>query len=128
MNSVNGERTAIATDHYVARYPDPIDAAANAVVDVVEEDAEQPGWWWCVARDGRAGWVPAILLDATPVAGARRRLREAYSARELSVTRGDALAILDEYAGWIRVRNRDGECGWVPVSHVRRDAPAISQA
>jgi len=114
---------ASAARDYAAQYPDPIDVPSGATVRVERPDEENPSWWWCVAEDGRAGWVPATILDPAPTAGASARVQRPISARELSVTRGEPLAVLEEFAGWLLVRNITGARGWVPASHIeRRDA------
>ncbi|HEY9226124.1 MAG TPA: SH3 domain-containing protein, partial [Gemmatimonadaceae bacterium] len=82
------------------------------------QDADNPEWWWCRADDGRAGWVPAVLLDPSPSPSARARLRTPYSARELSVRINEELVVEQVHAGWLLVSNRGGERGWVPVTHV----------
>ena len=112
---------ASAARDYAAQYPDPIDVAAGESVRVERPDEENPSWWWCVADDGRAGWVPGTNLDPTPTAGANSRVQRSYSARELSVTRGEPLVILEEFADWLLVRNTAGARGWVPASHIQRD-------
>lgn len=110
----------IATD-YVAQYADPIDVEAGAVVRVEHEDPQFPGWWWCCAPDGRCGWVPSTLLDPTPRPGTAARLRQDYSARELSVQQGEQVSILSEHAGWLFVRTATGVSGWIPANHVNLD-------
>jgi hypothetical protein len=108
----------IVTRDYKIQYPDPIDVAAGAEVRVERADVEAPQWWWCVAADGRAGWVPANLLEPEPVAGGISSLRRDYSARELAVRRGDRLTIEEAYSGWLLVQAIDGRRGWVPRTHV----------
>jgi variant SH3 domain-containing protein/SH3 domain-containing protein len=112
-------RLARAARDYSAQYSDPIEVAADALVDVEREDHDNPGWWWCVGPDARAGWVPAELIDPAPRCGARARVRAAYSARELSMTSGDTLFVLGEYAGWMLLQNSLGVMGWAPSTHVR---------
>jgi SH3-like domain-containing protein len=109
---------ASAAREYTAQYPDPIDVPAGARVRVERPDEENPSWWWCVADDGRAGWVPENILDPAPTAGASARVRQSYSARELSVTKGEPLVVLEEFTGWLLVRNGAGAQGWVPASHI----------
>src|SRR5689334_18059021 len=101
---------------YRAQYTDPIDAASGTILHVGRQDAEMPGWWWCTAPDDRSGWVPQELLDRT-IGGARAALLRAYTARELTVERGETVAVEDERRGWIFVRNAAGASGWVPATH-----------
>jgi hypothetical protein len=117
-------RRAVVLREYVAQYPDPITVVAGAVVRVEKDDPEFPGWWWCVAEDGRAGWVHSELLTPSPAPGSSARLRVDYTARELTVQRAMRLTVLDERGGWLYVSAPDGATGWVPASHVGRDDSA----
>ena len=117
MIRLSPDRSAIIVADYVAQYANPIDVAAGAVVRVERNDPEFPGWWWCCASDGRSGWVPTPLLDPTPVAGTLARLRQGYSARELSVQQGEQVSIVSEHAGWLLVRTAAGTTGWIPATH-----------
>jgi hypothetical protein len=114
----DSRRSARAARDYTAQYPDPIDVPAGVAVRVERPDEENPAWWWCVADNGRVGWVPAAILDPAPAAGESARVREAYSARELSVTRGEPLIVLRELAGWLLVRSGAGAQGWIPITAV----------
>ena len=107
-----------ATENYSPQYPDPISVPAGTIVYIDRDDSDNPGWWWCIAPDGRAGWVPAELLDPVPTANTRALVRLQYSARELPLNRGEQLVVEVEYAGWLYVRNDAGMRGWVPVTHV----------
>src|SRR5580765_5922057 len=119
MASTRYPRLARATQDYAAQYPDPIEVAANAVVIVEREDSENPGWWWCVGADSRAGWVPADLIEPPPAPGERGRVRSPYSARELCVSCGESLFVLREYAGWMLLQNTLGTFGWAPATHIQ---------
>lgn len=100
-----------------AQYTDPIAVEAGDPVRVGREDDEFPGWWWCTAPDGRAGWVPGEILEPAPAPGATVRARAAYTARELTVRQGEVLLVHEERGGWLFVRNQSGAAGWVPVAH-----------
>jgi len=110
----------VVTRDYVAQYSDPITVAAGATVRVERDDPEFPGWWWCVAEDGRAGWVHTDLLAPSPAGGAVAHLRADYTARELTVHRGTCVTVLDDRAGWLFVSAPDGATGWMPATHVMR--------
>jgi hypothetical protein len=119
MRNAGFPKLARAARDYSAQYADPIEVRANAMVDVEREDTDNPGWWWCVGPDARAGWVPGELIDPVPIPGVRARVRSAYSARELSVTSGESLFVLREHAGWMLLQNSLGTLGWAPSTHVR---------
>ena len=100
---------------YQVNYPNPIQMQAGERVHVGRADADFPGWLWCRATDGREGWVPVELLSAeSPLATALVD----YSARELAVQVGDAVEIEEVRHGWARVRNNQGEVGWIPEAHI----------
>jgi SH3-like domain-containing protein len=97
---------------YVAQYPDPIVVGAGQRVPLVRQDDEYPGWWWCVAPDGRQGWVPTELLN---IEDNEATMRRDYDAHELTVSAGEVVNVLEQVAAWARVTNRAGRTGWVPV-------------
>jgi uncharacterized protein YgiM (DUF1202 family) len=105
---------------YDPQYADPISAARGEEVDVHREDGHNRGWWWCTARDGRAGWVPRELLEGPVTAGAPSRLVADYTARELAVRIGERVTVLHEWCGWLFVSNARGERGWVPADRLSR--------
>lgn len=100
---------------YRAQYPNPIQVTAGEKVNVGREDDEYPGWKWCQAANGRAGWIPVELLSHD---GAETTVRQDYSARELSVHPGEEVEVEDARHDWVLVRNAEGECGWIPASHL----------
>ena len=110
-----GDKVRI-TQAYRIQYADPIQFAAGEKIVVEREDEESPGWVWCRAADGRQGWVPIELLAQH---GREAIAREAYSARELAVQPGEEVIVVDSRHKWLRVRNRQGECGWIPESTVK---------
>jgi SH3-like domain-containing protein len=112
------KRLVLVVRDYVAQYPDPIAVARGAEVLVERDDREFPGWWWCRAADGRAGWVPAELLSSPPAPGTSAQVVADYSARELTVRAGMYLEVLDERAQWIFARTPGAATGWLPASHV----------
>ena len=101
---------------YVSSYPDPIGFDAGATVNVVREDSEYPGWFWCRVPSGKEGWVHRSFLAGT--VGATTSV-EAYSARELTVTGGERGSVVRSLDGWAFVRLDSGEEGWLPSSHIR---------
>jgi hypothetical protein len=115
---------AVVVRDYEAQYADPIAVPRDAEVLVERDDPEFPGWWWCSAPDGRAGWVPVELLAAPCVPGVPARLLADYSACELTVCAGTVLDVLEERSRWTRARTAEGLVGWLPTSHVRLVAPA----
>ena len=119
MSHPTPARQVVVVRDYVAQYPDPIVVGRGAEVLVEREDPEFPGWWWCRAADGRAGWVPVDLLASPPAPGTSVRVVADYSARELTVHAGMSLELLEERAQWILTRAPNGAIGWLPASHIR---------
>lgn len=76
----------------------------------MRRDVEYPHWVWCLAPDGREGWVPLVRLRST---GDDAVLVEDYDARELSVRAGEDVIVHEEIGGWARVSTTDGRTGWV---------------
>jgi SH3-like domain-containing protein len=104
------------TTEYRVEYESPIEVAAGERVRVGREDSEFPGWKWCEALDGHAGWVPVEFLSEE---GAEATVRQDYSARELAVQPGEEVMVEDARHEWLLVRNARGERGWIPASHAQ---------
>ena len=96
---------------YTAQYPDPITVRAGDRVLVGMDDPKFPGWRWCTGPDGRAGWVPAPLLQ---LAGAEAVMLQDYTARELTVQEGAEVLVEHAINGWAWVTAVDGRSGWIP--------------
>ncbi len=116
---------AHVTRQYKATYTDPIRLRQGERVTLGRIDTEYPGWRWCMAQDGREGWVPMVLLgperDGTALALVD------YDAIELSVEPGDALLIHRRLDGWLWVSNSRNETGWIPDTHAEPVFPAADQ-
>lgn len=111
-------RTAHVIIPHEATYADPLRVPAGAPLHTGREDDEFPGWVWCTAADGRQGWVPRLFLKGE---GANVTADRDYDARELSISAGERLTLLEEVNGWVWVENGRGERGWVPASHLAAD-------
>ncbi len=109
-----GQVVRVVAD-YERCYPDPLTVSAGERVQVGRRDEEWPGYVWCTAGAGRAGWVPERYLEQS---GSEGVLRCDYSARELSVRAGELLTVELEESGWVWARNAAGESGWVPVRNL----------
>ncbi len=79
------------------------------------EDAQWPGWIWCISESGTAGWTPASYLVRD---GDWARLRVDYDATELTVRRGEQLALHYEVNDWWWATDAVGNQGWVPAAKV----------
>ena len=70
---------------------------------------------WVEATSGEESYM---VLDR-PAAGLRSEPRE-DAAAVAQVPSGDEVEAIDELPGWVRVRNAEGDRGWVPVTSVQR--------
>lgn len=105
---------AIACEDYQRAYADPISIREGAeVVPDYDRTAltDFIGWTWCKAADGREGWVPN---GWTTKSNAILQLKRDYSARELTVSRGDRVELLYSESGFVYCRAPSGESGWLP--------------
>ena len=100
----------IVAPHELPAY-EPLDLQAGDEVSVGRNDAEWPAFVWCQTADGRGSWIPEAFLSGE---GEERTLKRAYCARELVVTVGEVVSLLEEIGGWCFVRNADGGEGWIP--------------
>jgi SH3-like domain-containing protein len=100
---------------YEVEYRNPIQVKAGARVEVGRADNDYPGWLWCRSAGGHEGWIPFELLS---IRGAVATVLEDYSATELAVQPGDEVDVQEIRHGWARVKNTQGEVGWVPTSHI----------
>jgi SH3-like domain-containing protein len=103
---------------YTVQYADPIAVAEDDPVTVVRPDEQFTRWRWCVASDGREGWVPETALSTTAPGPAR--MTTAYEATELGARRGDVVEILSEFDGFAWARAADGRLGWLPTAAIER--------
>ncbi|ALN93186.1 MULTISPECIES: SH3 domain-containing protein [Lysobacter] len=109
---------ALVVADYRTRHHDPIRFEAGEIVQLGERDDEWPAFVWTRVADGRAGWAPCDLLR--PLDAGRAEALCGYDARELDVSVGQSLRLLDELGGWWWAqREHDGAQGWVPARHLR---------
>jgi SH3-like domain-containing protein len=106
------------TIDYTVQYADPINVSDGDPVTVVRPDEQFTRWRWCVAADGREGWVPETALSTTEAGPAR--MTAPYEATELSARRGDIVEILREFDGFLWARSADGRLGWLPEAAIER--------
>ena len=97
---------------YRAAYPDPLKLRAGDNVTVADKKTEWPGWLWCTAGSGKAGWILADYIERKGTTGT---LIVDYDATELTVEAGEVLEVLREQSGWAWCRTRDGRLGWIPL-------------
>ena len=109
-------RRYIVTKDYESAYPEPLSERKGAKLTVHQRESEWPGWVWCIAASGPAGWVPKAWVQSHDD-GSRTLLRD-YTARELTVESGQVVTASFTESGWAWVTNATGDSGWVPLKHL----------
>lgn len=111
----------VVTRGHRSEYPRPIAFPAGASLCVGEKYAGAEGWedWYLCSVPGQEpGWVPGQVIEWT--GDGRGVAKEAYTARELDVDRGEALTGFRVLNGWVWCARHGGtEEGWVPLECVR---------
>lgn len=103
-----------AVEDWVVMYPDALVGRAGDRLTLGCVDEEWP-FIWCVAADGKAGWVPLGFVEQQGDVGV---LRRDYTAQELALTIGEVVTLHDEESGWYWATNQLGLSGWVPMRAV----------
>ncbi|HZS79613.1 MAG TPA: SH3 domain-containing protein [Ktedonobacteraceae bacterium] len=106
---------------YQTQYPYPITMRAGDQIEVSDKQDlwdNRPEWvWvWCTNRQGKSGWVPKEYIAQHGDMGIA--LRD-YAATELSVQAGEEVTVEQEESGWAWCTNRQGQSGWVPLTHIQ---------
>jgi hypothetical protein len=102
---------------YAAAHKDPIVFEAGDVITISGRDAEWPEFIWCTNADGKGGWVPDTAFERHGGIGIASR---SYNGLELGVNPGETVTIDEEFGGWSRCTNEQGESGWVPDMHLSK--------
>jgi len=71
-----------------------------------------PGWIWCTDVLGNRAWVPEAFVS---VSGETCVLVRDYDSRELAVSEGEVVRILEKESGWAWVVDDLDRRGWVPL-------------
>ena len=88
-------------------------AAAEEIVQFIEHDANNPGWFHGVDAAGVDGYFPRdwFLVDETHH---RATALRDYDAIELEINPGDPVYPIATVGPWLQVIKRDGSIGWIP--------------
>jgi len=108
------ETFVIARSNYDRPYDNPIDVKAGDLVRPVQDGSMETdfmGWTWCIGPDGRAGWTPDSWCEPTDEGW---RVMRDFSARELTVRKGDRLRLFHSESGFLFCETATGERAWVP--------------
>jgi SH3-like domain-containing protein len=109
------ESRVVVRERYAAQYTDPIAFRCGDVIHVGLPDPVFAEWFWCQGRDGKEGWVHRSFLSQTT--GQAIGISN-YSARELTVSPGEAGQVIRALDGWVFLELQDGRAGWVPEKAV----------
>jgi hypothetical protein len=105
---------------YKTSHPDSILFEKGETVTVHKEFTDDPDWrnWlWCEGQCQNRAWVPEQYLSRT--SGKATLLRD-YDAKELSVSPGEILVVMEILNGFGLSRKSDGSRGWVPLKVLER--------
>lgn len=110
----------LVTKDYASAYPRPITFAKGAPLTVGRKDDGPEGWedWFFCRTPGQEdGWVPGQAIEI--VRGNVAIAREDYTAKELTVRRGEHVVGSRTLNGWAWcARPDDSEAGWVPLANL----------
>ncbi|KAI8929857.1 hypothetical protein BC831DRAFT_238373 [Entophlyctis helioformis] len=118
---------AVAVYEYSAQRDDEMNVEIGDMFVIVSRETG----WFVVEKNGRRGWVPAGCLLESNVVGNADAFEdndvaqtgtvlhdyEKMSPNELTIHKGDALAIHRKFQHWLLVDCR-GDHGWVPSCYV----------
>jgi hypothetical protein len=94
-----------------ASYSEILTATRGGQLAFERRPSEWPGWIWCIAPEGKSGWVPESWVE---IEGGTCRLSRDYSTAELTVDTGEMVDGEIVESGWIWAKNQMGQSGWVP--------------
>ncbi|WP_396613758.1 SH3 domain-containing protein (plasmid) [Haloferax sp. S1W] len=114
MDEYTDNRRRVVSD-WEATYSDPIVVEAGEVVSVSDRETKWDGWRWCIAPDGREGWIPEAYLSQQD---GEWVVEADYSAVEVSVEAGETVVSHESLAGWEWCETSSGEEGWVPSENL----------
>ena len=100
---------------YKIQYETPIVLNVGEKVNLGEEEKEEKwkGWIWAESENNK-GWIPKQILEISDDKKTGTVL-EFYSAKELSVNKGDLIEKIKSLNGWTWSRNLKTENeGWIP--------------
>ena len=100
---------------YKAQYENPIILNVGEKVNLGEEEKEEKwkGWVWAESNTNK-GWLPIQILE---MSNDRKTgiIIEYYTAKELTVEKGDIIEKTKSLNGWTWSRNIKTENeGWIP--------------
>ena len=109
--NISDFKRAQVTQAYKTCYEDAICLKAMDAVTVVRQDDEWPEFFWCINSQNKEGWVPQSYFFKE---GEIAHMLKDYSAKELTVSQGEELVLIDSLGGWFWAENKNGEQGWLP--------------
>jgi hypothetical protein len=110
----------LVTERYETEFTNPITLTAGEKVTIGEDpDPEMNpdtwiNWEYCIKSDGsNAGFVPRQIIE---IEGEHGIILENYSAKEMTVEKGEIVEGIKELNGWLWAKNKaTGEIGWIPL-------------
>lgn len=102
-----------ASADYTVIDRNPLHLDEGDLVQLGPLDPAWEGWIWVNSADGRGSHVPEEILERLD--DNKAIVRASFTARDLSVSKGEELVSLSEVKGWHWCRNNNSQQGWVPA-------------
>lgn len=109
---MNQSFTHRANSDYTVVDRNPLALKIGDRVRLGPDDRAWPGWVWAIDEQGRGSFVPEDHLS--PIDEQTAEVICDFNARDLSVSRHEAVIALREVKGWMWCRNAAGDEGWLP--------------
>jgi hypothetical protein len=114
----------IVIEKYETEFINPIILKTGEKVTIGEDpnpemnSATWVNWVYCIKEDGsNAGFVPEQIIRKE---GEYGTILQNYSAKELSVEKGEIIKGIEELNGWLWSKiESTGEIGWIPMDNLK---------
>ena len=100
---------------YKSPFADPLKIRKGDQVQFIEKESEWSGWFWCLSKKGKEGWIPKSYIK---IQGNHAIMLRDYDATELTAGVGEEFVIKEEESGWFLASGKKGRKGWIPIKNV----------
>lgn len=98
------------------KFPDPLILSKGEKVKLGDFATEEnwENWIWAENASGKGGWIPVQIINIS-TDNKEGIVKEAYSAKELNINKGEKIIKIYSLNGWAWAKNVDTkEEGWIP--------------
>ena len=110
----------IVIKKHTSNYPNPLCVIKGEKVKVGRRytgNKDWANWIYCVKLDkSQEGWVPEQIIAISEHLGT---LLEDYTAKELTINKGEKVIGAQELNGWIWCEGSSINSGWIPKSNLK---------